>query len=256
MRGLLAAGHRAAARGAQLRLAIPPGTIVRRLADLLGLDRRVPVYPSPGEAAAGQPAGTTPALPTPRQGIVTMADIIDVIAASRTHIARWQATVSDLAGQGSDPGSRQRQAVAWDTLARLTTLHLAAEDEICLPAVCQAAPHGQARARAMLDEHEDIRELIREACLQPPGSPPWQQLTAATRTAWAEQDNHAAGDILDALHHAGPARRQQLARQWHAFTDARERDEDEAARAASTTPGRTTRPIRSLSATSRDREAV
>lgn len=70
MRAVLAAGHRAAARGAQLRLAIPPGTAVRRLADLLGLDRRVPVYPGPAQAAAGQPAGTTPG-----QQIAEMADL-------------------------------------------------------------------------------------------------------------------------------------------------------------------------------------
>lgn len=70
MRAVLAAGHRAAARGAQLRLAIPPGTAVRRLAGLLGLDRQVPVYPGLAQAAAGQPAGTTPG-----QHIAGMADL-------------------------------------------------------------------------------------------------------------------------------------------------------------------------------------
>lgn len=58
MRALLAAGHRGTVCGAQFRLAIPPGTMVRRLADLLGLDRLVPVYPGPVQAAAGQDATT------------------------------------------------------------------------------------------------------------------------------------------------------------------------------------------------------
>lgn len=65
MRAVLAAGHRAAARGAQLRLAIPPGTAVRRLADLLGPDRQVPVYPGSAQAAAGQAAAPRPASRSP-----------------------------------------------------------------------------------------------------------------------------------------------------------------------------------------------
>jgi anti-anti-sigma factor len=73
MRAVLAAGHLAAARGAQLRLAIPPGTAVRRLADLLGLDRQVPVYPGPAQAAAGPPAGTTPGPQIAGDGDITGA---------------------------------------------------------------------------------------------------------------------------------------------------------------------------------------
>lgn len=52
IRRLLAADHHAAASAVQLRFATRPGSPVRRLADLLGADRRVPVYRSPGEAAA------------------------------------------------------------------------------------------------------------------------------------------------------------------------------------------------------------
>lgn len=46
MRALLAIEDMAAARGVQLRLAIPPASPVRRLAGLLGGDGRVPVNPS------------------------------------------------------------------------------------------------------------------------------------------------------------------------------------------------------------------
>ncbi len=52
LRRLVDVQHRAAACGVRLRLAIPPGSPVRRLAKLTGLDARLPVYPSLGETAA------------------------------------------------------------------------------------------------------------------------------------------------------------------------------------------------------------
>lgn len=49
---LLGIQQRAASRSGQLRLAIAPGNPVRRVADLIGLGSRLPVYASAGEAAA------------------------------------------------------------------------------------------------------------------------------------------------------------------------------------------------------------
>jgi anti-anti-sigma factor len=56
LRRLLAVQRRAAARGAQLRLVIPPGHPVQRLAELLGVNGRLRIYP--GMDAAGGPAGS------------------------------------------------------------------------------------------------------------------------------------------------------------------------------------------------------
>ena len=120
MRRLLAAQHHAAARQAQLLLAIPPGGAVRRLADLLGVHRRVPVYPGVREAlAALQPPGTKttrpdgPAprppgrtAPPPGQDTVTIADITDVIGAHSAFTARLQAAFTGLSRQASGPASR------------------------------------------------------------------------------------------------------------------------------------------------------
>ena len=50
--GLLDVQQRLAEGNAQLRLAIPPGTAVSRVAQLIGLDHRLPVYPSLDEAAS------------------------------------------------------------------------------------------------------------------------------------------------------------------------------------------------------------
>lgn len=55
MRRLLAVQQRAAARGGQLRLVIPPASPVRRVADLTGLDHRLRIYSTVCEAAAWVP---------------------------------------------------------------------------------------------------------------------------------------------------------------------------------------------------------
>jgi anti-anti-sigma factor len=52
LRHLVTVQHRAAARQAQLRLVIPPGGLVRRLATLMQLNHQLPVYLSLREAVA------------------------------------------------------------------------------------------------------------------------------------------------------------------------------------------------------------
>lgn len=51
LRGFLAVQRAAASCGAELRLAIRPGTAVSRVAQLIRLDRGLPVYPSLEEAS-------------------------------------------------------------------------------------------------------------------------------------------------------------------------------------------------------------
>ncbi len=154
-----------------------------------------------------------------------MADIIEVIRADRAHIARCQDQFCELGNRAADPGCRQAQAVTWATLASLIELHLDAEAEICGPAIYQVGPHGPALARSMLDEHEDIRELIREARLQSADSRLWWQLATATLTAWTGHLDGEEHGIPAGLRCAGPALRQRLGRQWQAFIAAQIRDQ-------------------------------
>jgi anti-anti-sigma factor len=57
LRRLVTVHNDAAAHGAELRLVIAPGGAVRRLADLVGLDRRLWMYSSLPEAAGPQAGG-------------------------------------------------------------------------------------------------------------------------------------------------------------------------------------------------------
>jgi anti-anti-sigma factor len=61
LRRLLTVQRRAAAQGAQLRLVIPPGNPVRRLAELIGVAGQLHIYPCMGEAVGPPGPGPAPA---------------------------------------------------------------------------------------------------------------------------------------------------------------------------------------------------
>lgn len=228
LRRLVTLQHRAAAHDAQLRLAITPGGPVHRVAELMDLDHLLPVYASPGEAAA---AGSLPRLNAPRRtgrttgGPATAADITSLIWASHQHILCWQARLGQLrqrGGQAPGPGL----AATWDTAASLIDLHMRAEDEICGPALYGTGSRGRALARQNEAAHAGIREMIGETSLQPLGSARWWELATLTLAAWARHcDDEKHGPTAECRRRASPALRGQLARQWRAFREARIRDQ-------------------------------
>lgn len=155
-----------------------------------------------------------------------MADIIDLITADHLQIMRWAAKLGELCRQGADGNSGTTLAATWVTLASLIDLHMRADDEICGPAVFGTDPEGQILAREYRDAHEDIREIIRETSLQPPGSPLWWRLARTALAAWAEQlDQEQHGPLASRRRRADPALRERLARQWRTFKDAQIREQ-------------------------------
>lgn len=154
-----------------------------------------------------------------------MAEIAELIAADNLHIMRWQVRLSELRRQG-DPGSGPALHAAWDTLAVLIDLHMAAEDEVCGPAIAGTGPRGPALARQARDAHQDIREILREAGEYPPGSPLWWQLAAEALAAWTRYLHwQVYGPLADYRQRTAPGLRARLACQWRAFMDARIRDQ-------------------------------
>jgi anti-sigma B factor antagonist len=67
---MLMARDRASADGVQLRLVLPPSGPVRSLFELLGLDRKLLIYPSLGQALA---AGQAPAPAEPSAQVIYLA---------------------------------------------------------------------------------------------------------------------------------------------------------------------------------------
>jgi anti-anti-sigma regulatory factor len=228
LRRLVAVQHRAAARDARLLLAIPPGGLVHRVAKLIDLDHLLPVFRSVREALAAAPV---PRLNEP--GLVSRAagrtpgraDIIDLVGASHLHILRWQERLGQLRRRRTDPASRPELAATWDTVASLIDLHMRAEDEVCGPALYGTEPQGLALARQLKDAHEDVREIVRETSLQPPGSPLWWHMVTTALSTWARQfDDEEHSPLAGYRYRADPALRRQLGLAWRAFREACIRD--------------------------------
>jgi hypothetical protein len=137
LRAVVAAQDHPAAHGAELRLVIPPGGAVHRLAMLMGVDRVVPVCSCLSEAVAVRPVSPLPAVGRPRRTarrIAAMTDITDVTDTDHLHILRWQARLGDRLLQSGDP-PRLELLTIWDTLTSLMDLHMRAEEEICTLAI-------------------------------------------------------------------------------------------------------------------------
>jgi hypothetical protein len=83
-----------------------------------------------------------------------------------------------------------------------------------------------AQVRTASETHEDIREIIREASLQLPGSSLWWRLTAAALSAWTDEADRLEQQFLtDLTRRTDAAQRERLGRQWRAFMEARIRDQ-------------------------------
>jgi len=227
LRRLAKIRYRAIARGAELRFVIPPDGAVRRVAGVVNLDELLPVYASLGEAvAAGPVAGSSRPGPSRAAARTPLpADVTSLTRASHLHIARWQAWFGELRRYlgGSLPGPGL--AATWDTLAALIDLHVSADEEICAPVIYGGQPQRRVQARTARDAREDIRELIGETRLQPPGAPRWFHLATATLSAWIrlcrdEERVISAG----CWGSADPELVRRAARQWRAFREARIRD--------------------------------
>lgn len=155
-----------------------------------------------------------------------MRDIIDLIQADHLHIKCWAARLGELSRRDSGPEAFPVLVGTWQTLASLIELHMRADQEICCPAVLGADVQGRILAWEIRAAHENIRELIRETRLHPPGSPPWWHLARVALAAWAVQlDLEEHGPLAECRHRADPELRQRLAGQWRAFTEAQIRDQ-------------------------------
>jgi hypothetical protein len=86
-------------------------------------------------------------------------------------------------------------------------------------------PQAAEQMGAVLSEHEDIRELLSEARLQPPGSPSWWRLVSDSMSRWAQLTEREASGVLTGFAlSADEALRHRLGRQWRAFLAAWHQD--------------------------------
>ncbi len=174
----------------------------------------------PAQQHRGPSGHTGSALP-PRAGLP--ADIIELITADHRRIGRLRDALHDAARLGGDSGSGWILAHVWQRLSDLLEAHTQAEEEICYLPMFGPGPQAAERMREAVSDHDDLREAIREACLQPVGSALWW---GAVRVALAASGEHIDREERELLACCGltASRRRELGRQWLGFIAARRQD--------------------------------
>jgi hypothetical protein len=155
-------------------------------------------------------AGTTPT--------GQRADVIELIMADHRRIRRFREVLDDAVRFGRDSGSGWMLADAWQRLSGLLEVHTWAEEEICYLPMLGSDPRAEEQRRTAIAGHDDIREAVSEAALQPVGSALWW---GAVRAVLAASTDHLDHEERDMLAECPPrltmGRRLELGRQWLAF---------------------------------------
>lgn len=149
------------------------------------------------------------------------ADLIELVLADHRRIRRLSQALDHAARWTACFGSGWAPANVWQRLAELLQVHTLAEEEICYPLAPRSGPQATVRTRDMAADHDDIRDAIAEAALQPAGSAGWWRAVKAVQTGFPVHFDHEERGILVSLQHQlTAARRLEIGRQWTAFTAA------------------------------------
>lgn len=154
-----------------------------------------------------------------------MADIVQLIQADHQRICALLDALDDLMRHGGAAGGTASLFLAWRQLRGLLDLHTEAEEEICFIALFGRSTEAAAQLREAIADHQDIREAVREADLQPLGSAGWRRpVTALRRSASQHIVREEQGPLAAFADTAAPGLREELGRQWLSFVEARVRD--------------------------------
>jgi Hemerythrin HHE cation binding domain len=175
-----------------------------------------------------QPADQARAVPAPGRWA---DDIIELIMADHRRIRRLCQALDDAARQAGGPAPGWMLAHTWQRLASVLQAHAWAQEEICYLPMFGSGPQAARRRRAAGGDHDDIREAISEASLQPVGSSLWWQAVRAALAATARHLGREEHAVVEGLTGLTMRQRRELGRQWSAFIAAWTLDEPRAGRA-------------------------
>jgi len=155
-----------------------------------------------------------------------MTDITELVLGDHRRIRQLREALHDTARSAPGGGPGGALARMWHGLAGVIELHLSAEQEICWLPMCGTGPRGREQIAAAAADAADITAAIGEARLQPAGSPIWwRAVNDALATCATQFGREEDGILADFARHAARPTRDQLGRQWLAFTAARRLDE-------------------------------
>jgi alkylhydroperoxidase family enzyme len=118
-----------------------------------------------------------------------------------------------------DASDREALTVLWTELSNLLEVHAQCEEEVFYPELLrQQTEDGRDEAEDAIDDHNKIRDAVREAARHEIGSDEWWSAVGEART---ENSKHIAEEEREALpdfrHHAPNDVREQLAVRWTAW---------------------------------------
>lgn len=149
-----------------------------------------------------------------------VADVAELIMADHRRIRRMRGVFDD-AIRGAASGSAWVPGHVWERLAELLEVHISAEEEICYLPMSRSRPHPAEWRQAAVADHDEIREAIGEAALQPAGSALWWAAVRSALAISANQLDREERDVLSGwLPRLTMSQRHELGRQWLAFVSA------------------------------------
>lgn len=145
-------------------------------------------------------------------------DIVELVMADHRRIRRMCRALDDAVRWAERLGPDWLPADAWRRLATLLEAHSRAEEEICyLPAVRSGAV-ARARIQDSVADHDDFRELIKEAALCPAGSRLWWHAVSVVLAATPAHLEQEEREVFAAWQDRMTMReRRELGRQWTMF---------------------------------------
>lgn len=156
----------------------------------------------------------------PRRG-GSPADVVELIMADHRRILRLREALDDTVRRGAAPGPAWMLGHVWERFAELLEAHTRVEEEICYLPMSESSPDPAQWRRAAVADHDDIREVIAEAALQPAGSALWWGAASAVLAINADHLDREEQYILAGwLPLLTMRRRYELGRQWLAFVSA------------------------------------
>lgn len=152
-----------------------------------------------------------------------MPDITRLILLDHETLRRQFADLDDAQASGE----LSAIIAAWSPLAALLDLHAESEEQVFYPRLLEHGAHAEDETEDAIDDHNKIRDGVRDAGDRAPGSPEWWE---AVDRARVENSKHIAeeerGALRDFRLHADVTLRDELGRRWIEYRAEHERSPD------------------------------
>ena len=145
-----------------------------------------------------------------------MLDVTDLVLADHHTLRQRFAALDDPQDMGDAGQRKEALSVLWTDLANLLEIHAQCEEEVFYPQLLKKQTEdGEDEAEDAIDDHNKIRDAVREASRHEINSAEWWKAVGNART---ENSKHIAEEEREALpdfrHASTLEQRQQLAVAW------------------------------------------